>query len=144
MPQDAPAHMPQHAVPQMPTAVQGGVRRLLRLEGLALMLVSLWAYQRSGASWSEFAMLFLLPDLALLAYAFNPRIAAVCYNLTHASLGAWALLMAGVMLEQATFLSWGLIWLAHIGFDRALGYGLKYSVGFRYTHLGKVGKADAA
>ena len=33
-----------------------------------------------------------------------------------------------------------LIWIAHIGFDRALGYGLKYATGFRDTHLGRIGR----
>ena len=33
-----------------------------------------------------------------------------------------------------------LIWLAHIGIDRALGYGLKYGAGFGFTHLGRIGK----
>jgi hypothetical protein len=32
-----------------------------------------------------------------------------------------------------------LIWVAHIGFDRLLGYGLKYPTGFGNTHLGKLG-----
>jgi hypothetical protein len=31
-----------------------------------------------------------------------------------------------------------LIWCAHIGFDRTLGYGLKYAEGFGYTHLGRL------
>jgi len=31
-----------------------------------------------------------------------------------------------------------LIWAAHIGFDRFLGYGLKYPVAFRVTHLGSI------
>jgi hypothetical protein len=31
-----------------------------------------------------------------------------------------------------------LIWLAHIGMDRMLGYGLKYSGGFKDTHLGRL------
>jgi hypothetical protein len=34
----------------------------------------------------------------------------------------------------------GLIRLVHVGFDRLLGLGLKYSLGFGYTHLGRVGK----
>jgi hypothetical protein len=34
-----------------------------------------------------------------------------------------------------------LIWLAHIGIDRALGYGLKYASGFGFTHLGRIGPA---
>ncbi|MDU3890869.1 MAG: DUF4260 family protein [Serratia liquefaciens] len=33
-----------------------------------------------------------------------------------------------------------LIWGAHIGFDRALGYGLKYASGFADTHLGGLGR----
>ena len=37
-------------------------------------------------------------------------------------------------------LSIAMIWLAHIGFDRALGYGLKYASGFGFTHLGRIGK----
>jgi hypothetical protein len=26
-----------------------------------------------------------------------------------------------------------------VGFDRALGYGLKYQAGFKHTHLGLIG-----
>jgi hypothetical protein len=33
--------------------------------------------------------------------------------------------------------------MAHIGIDRALGYGLKYSAGFGFTHLGRIGKVTA-
>ncbi|MGZ8984451.1 MAG: DUF4260 family protein [Methylotenera sp.] len=33
----------------------------------------------------------------------------------------------------------GVVWCAHIGFDCALGYGLKYSTGFYFTHLGIIG-----
>jgi hypothetical protein len=32
-----------------------------------------------------------------------------------------------------------LIWIGHIGFDRVLGYGLKYPTAFRDTHLGQLG-----
>ena len=28
-----------------------------------------------------------------------------------------------------------LVWAAHIGVDRAVGYGLKYPTGFKHTHL---------
>jgi Domain of unknown function (DUF4260) len=30
--------------------------------------------------------------------------------------------------------------LTHVGFDRALGYGLKYAAAFGHTHLGRIGK----
>jgi hypothetical protein len=36
-------------------------------------------------------------------------------------------------------LALGLIWLAHIGADRLLGYGLKYDDHFQHTHLGQLG-----
>jgi hypothetical protein len=35
------------------------------------------------------------------------------------------------------------IWAAHIGFDRMLGYGLKYSSSFNDTHLGRIGRQAA-
>jgi hypothetical protein len=52
-----------------------------------------------------------------------------------------ALMTAGFALESPRVLSIALIWMAHIGFDRALGYGLKYSAGFGFTHLGRIGPA---
>jgi hypothetical protein len=35
-----------------------------------------------------------------------------------------------------------MIWLAHIGFDRALGYGLKYSSGFDVTQWAGSGSSE--
>ena len=31
-----------------------------------------------------------------------------------------------------------LVWFAHIGLDRGLGYGLKLPAGFKHTHLGRL------
>ncbi|GLR92489.1 hypothetical protein GCM10007858_01070 [Bradyrhizobium liaoningense] len=50
----------------------------------------------------------------------------------------------GFGLASPLTLSIALIWLAHIGIDRALGYGLKYSAGFSFTHLGRIGRQKAA
>ena len=36
---------------------------------------------------------------------------------------------------QSDLLAYALIWISHIGFDRLLGYGLKYPTQFRDTHL---------
>lgn len=62
------------------------------------------------------------------------------YNLAHSLVGAVAVLVAGVGLSVPIAITAGLIWLAHIGFDRALGYGLKYAAGFEWTHLGRIGR----
>ncbi len=118
------------------TPVGGALRWLLRAEALAVLFGSVWTYSRWGSSWAQFTLCFLLPDLALLGYLAGARLGAVAYNLTHSYLGAFAMLAWGVQSAQPLATSLALIWIAHIGFDRALGFGLKYSVGFSYTHLG--------
>jgi hypothetical protein len=52
-----------------------------------------------------------------------------------------ALMAAGFGMNRPLALSIAMIWLAHIGMDRALGYGLKYFGGFGFTHLGRIGPA---
>src|SRR5581483_2561233 len=51
------------------------------------------------------------------------------------ALGRVALMTAGLAMASPLVLSIAMIWLAHIGIDRALGYGLKYQAGFAFTHL---------
>jgi hypothetical protein len=118
----------------------GGVRRLLRLEGAGLLLAAIGLYAQTGSRWSLFAVLFLVPDVSLLFYRFGPRTGAVGYNVAHATLGPLALVAAGVVLAQPLALAVAVTWLAHIGFDRALGYGLKHSDSFSHTHLGWIGR----
>jgi hypothetical protein len=123
----------------MMTAVTGQVRLWLRLEGLALLLACLWAFELWGQvlGWKLFVALFLLPDVALLAYLLNARLGAALYNATHNQV--FPLLLLALSLQRS---DWGvalsLMWLAHIGFDRALGFGLKYETSFYDTHLGRV------
>ena len=91
-------------------------------------------------SWPAFALLFLAPDLAMLAYLAGPRAGAIAYNLVHTYALALALMLAGFLVGVPAAAAGGLIWIAHIGFDRALGYGLKYPTGFGDTHLGRSGR----
>ena len=44
----------------------------------------------------------------------------------------------GASLNQPLIGQLALIWIAHIGLDRAIGYGLKYASGFKETHLARV------
>ncbi|MFH6907384.1 DUF4260 domain-containing protein [Vibrio fluvialis] len=120
--------------------VTGQPKILLRLEGLCILLISLLFYSTSGFSWSLFGLLFLVPDIALLGYLFNPRVGSVAYNITHSLLIPLGLAAVGVILGVSLALSLATIWIAHIGFDRALGYGLKYGTGFTHTHLGRIGR----
>ncbi len=118
----------------------GGVRTILRLEGLFVLAAASAAYAKLGPGWGTFALFFLAPDISLLGYLWGPRTGAAAYNAAHAYIGAASCLLAGALLSVPPLVAAGLIWCAHIGFDRALGYGLKYSTAFEFTHLGRIGR----
>lgn len=118
-------------------AASGGVKWLLRLEGFALLAASAAAYAWLGGGWGAFALLFLVPDLGMLGYLAGPRPGAMAYNALHITALPLALGVLAAWLAP-NLLPYACIWLAHIGFDRALGYGLKYGAGFKATHLGSL------
>src|ERR1700704_2531960 len=121
-------------------AVTGGVRTLLRLEGLTLFAGMTLLYGVWDGSWWVYAILFLAPDLSFLGYLAGPRVGAVVYNAAHSYMAPVTLMVTGFALAAPLVLSIAMIWMAHIGIDRALGYGLKYSKGFACTHLGRIGR----
>jgi hypothetical protein len=111
--------------------------KILRAEGLVCLLLACTLYQVQGFSWMTFGLWFFLPDAAILFYVFgNERVGMWAYNMTHSTLVAGLLAMLGLGLDVPMLLQASLIWFAHIGFDRALGFGLKFPLGFRATHFG--------
>jgi len=119
--------------------VTDGLRVVLRLEGLVLLAIALLLYGRVHASWWLFAGLFLLPDISFTGYLCGPRIGALAYNAAHSTIGPLMLAALALVYPSLHLVPIALIWLAHVGFDRALGYGLKMASGFRDTHLGRIG-----
>jgi len=132
--------MSETAVIPIKGAATGGVRILLRLEGVTLFAGMTLLYGLWEGSWWVYAVLFLVPDLSFAGYLAGPRVGAIVYNAAHSYLAPVALMTAGFAMASPLILSLAMIWLAHIGIDRALGYGLKYQAGFTFTHLGKIGK----
>jgi hypothetical protein len=118
----------------------GGVRSVLRLEGATAFAAAIALYGHGGFPWLMFAVLFLAPDLSMLAYLAGPRAGALAYNLVHTYVLALPLAFAGFALGSSVVSVLGLILIAHIGWDRMLGYGLKYPSGFGDTHLGGIGR----
>jgi hypothetical protein len=117
---------------------------LQRLEGLAAAIVAAALYARTGASWWIFAALWLVPDLSMLGYLASSCAGARVYNAYHNYVPPVALALGAVLLHlHGLWLPIALIWINHIGVDRALGYGLKYADGFGWTHLGRLGKKRA-
>lgn len=92
-----------------------------------------------GNSW--YVLPFLAPDLSFLAYLAGAPVGAAACNAVHSHVAPLALAAWALVSERPATVA--LIWMAHIGFDRLLGYGLKYSTAFRDTHLGQLaGRRD--
>jgi len=108
-------------------------RLLYRLEWSMLTLVAL-VLAIVHVTWNTPLSLALvvacaiLPDVPLALFGYKKRWVFLLYNLTH-SLAVW-----GGVITLAFVLDWQwrwtlLIWLVHIGLDRALGYALRDSQG---------------
>src|SRR5262245_32262982 len=119
--------------------VTGLPRALLRIEGLAVAVAAVVLFGHVCGSWWLF-VLWIVPDVSAVAYVFGRRIGAIAYDVVH--LEAWpiALGVFGQLEGRPVVTGLALIWLSHIGIDRALGYGLKYASGFTDTHLGRMGR----
>ena len=111
---------------------------LLRLEGAVVLAMALLLYGLQGGSWLLFALLLLAPDLSMLGYLAGKRLGTALYNLFHIYLLPAGLVLYGLLGANPLVLSLSLIWLAHIGMDRMVGYGLKYESGFKDTHFEKL------
>jgi hypothetical protein len=122
--------------------VTGHVQVWLRLEGFSAFVLAIFLYGHQHASWVLFALLFLVPDLSMLGYMAGPRAGAATYNAVHSYLLPLLLVPLALVGHRPAVLPYALIWIAHIGLDRALGFGLKYGSGFGHTHLGWLGKKD--
>ncbi len=129
---------PGNEISRTSAAVTGSVLTLLRLEGLAVAAVSAVLYARTGASWWLFAALWLTPDLSMLGYLASSCWGARCYNAAHTYVVPGALAVCALLFNAPALLPFALIWVNHIGVDRLMG--LKYSDGFGWTHLGRLGK----
>jgi hypothetical protein len=111
---------------------------LLRLEGAALLVAAVLLYREHDASWLLFAVLLLAPDLSMLGYLAGTRIGAIVYNIAHTTVLPIALGVSGLLAGGDLAVAIALVWLAHIGLDRMIGYGLKYPDAFKATHLARV------
>jgi hypothetical protein len=124
--------------------VRCGPLILLRIEGAAVFAAATLAYTYIGQAWWLFAALILVPDLSMFGYVANSRIGALCYNAAHTVTSPLILIGLGFARDSSLAESIGAIWLAHIGADRMLGFGLKYATAFADTHLGRLGLQTTA
>lgn len=91
-----------------------------------VFVAALVLYFQAGGSWWLLLVLSLAPDLSALGYLAGPRVGSLTYNLAHTYVGPVALAVIGAVGDWTLGHQLALIWLAHIGIDRALGYTLKH------------------
>jgi hypothetical protein len=113
-------------------------RALLHLEGAVVAAGAIALYFHSGYPWWLFLVLILAPDLSMLGYLAGPAVGRAVYDAAHTYALPVALAALGVLADVEVAVQVGLVWTAHIGIDRAIGYGLKYRTGFKDTHLQRV------
>ena len=113
-------------------------RLLLHAEGAAVFAAATAVYFRESHPWWLYLLLALAPDLAMLGYLAGARVGAAVYDTAHTYVLPFTLGAVGILANAAGLQAVCLIWIAHIGVDRAVGYGLKYPSGFKDTHLQRV------
>lgn len=114
------------------------ISRILKFEGFTTLLLALFVYQLMGFNWVWFLLLIFVPDISLVGYLKNKKIGALIYNFVHNLVTATILIFVGFLSGIELFTMIGIILIAHVGMDRALGYGLKYPTSFKQTHVQKV------
>ena len=113
-------------------------RMMLSLEGLSVFISSIAAYWYIGGNWWLFGLLLLSPDLVFIIYAMNKVAGTHAYNVLHSYSLPVALGIISLIVGWQLGLTLAIIWFAHIGMDRTVGYGLKYISDFKDTHLQRV------
>jgi hypothetical protein len=116
------------------------MKSVVKLEELGLFILGIYFFSQLEYTWWWFLTLILVPDFMMFGYFFGNKTGAFCYNVTHHRGVAIALYLAGVYCSNSEIQLLGVILFAHSSFDRMLGYGLKYETGFKFTHLGEIGK----
>jgi len=116
------------------------MKNVLKLEELALFILSFILFIRTGISWWWFFILLLTPDISMIGYLFGTKPGAIIYNIFHHRGLAILIALAGFYWNINLLYISGIILFGHSSMDRLFGYGLKYAKGFKFTHLGEIGR----
>jgi len=115
------------------------MKTTLKLEELAMFTLGIFLFGQLDYAWWWFLVLILAPDIGMLGYLFGNATGAITYNICHHKGLAILIYLIGVYVSQPLCMLTGIVLFSHAALDRALGYGLKYNKGFKFTHLGEIG-----
>jgi len=116
------------------------MKNTIRLEEAAMFGLSAYILYSWQAEWWWYLILFLGPDISILGYLAGNKAGAITYNLFHHKGIAVIIFTTGLFLPNFLIQITGIVLFGHASMDRMFGYGLKTTEGFKYTHLGIIGK----
>ena len=116
------------------------MKTIIKLEELGLFIFGIYLFSLLNYQWWWFLVLILAPDFSMLGYLFGNKSGAFLYNIFHHRGIAVLLYILGCYFKVEMLQLTGIILFSHSAMDRFFGYGLKYESGFKYTHLGEIGK----
>lgn len=116
------------------------MKTIIKLEELGLFILGIYFFSQLNYGWGWFLGLILVPDFSMIGYVFGDKFGALCYNVVHHRGIAIAVYLVGIYFSNTEIQLSGVILFAHSSMDRLFGYGLKYESGFKFTHLGEIGK----
>jgi hypothetical protein len=117
-----------------------GMGILLRIEELLMFLLGIYLFFLLDYNGWWFVGLILVPDIGMLGYLLGNSAGAIGYNLFHHKGLAIIIYFIGIYLSLPLCQLIGIILFSHASMDRIFGYGLKYNKGFKFTHLGEIGR----
>jgi hypothetical protein len=116
------------------------MKRVIQLEELAMFLLSIYLFSQLSFAWWWFPVLILAPDISMISYVCGNKTGATIYNIFHHKALSIALYLFGSYLQNEVLQLGGIILFGHSSMDRMFSYGLKTFQGFKFTHLGEIGK----
>ena len=114
--------------------------KLLKVEELVMFFFGMYLFSLLPYAWWWFLVLLLTPDIGMLGYLFGNKVGAIAYNIFHHKGIALVIYLIGAYLSEPILQLVGIVLFSHAAMDRVFGYGLKYDKGFKFTHLGEIGK----
>ena len=114
------------------------VAAFLKAESGIVLGLSLVCYYYLGFSWWIFAALILAPDLSAVGYIWGSRLGAWTYDLAHTYTAPFIVGLIGYSAHEPMLMALAAVWFAHIGADRLMGYGLKFSGSAKGNHLSRL------
>ncbi len=116
------------------------MKNIIKLEEMAMLAAAICALIFLHVPWWCYAILALGPDISMLGYLAGNKIGAACYNIFHHKAIAVIIFLVGLFYRDWWLQVTGIILFGHSSMDRMFGYGLKTNEGFKFTHLGAIGK----